>query len=86
MKKSFLLFIVLTLSLAVFGNFPAAGDSALFGVYDLTSMMYGGTEMDPGSMGMSAELIKKGVGTTHTLRSRLKPLKILSRGGAPVPK
>ena len=63
MKKSFLLFIVLTLSLAVFGNFPAAGDSALFGVYDLTTMMYGGTEMDPGSMGMSAELMLNEDGT-----------------------
>ncbi len=63
MKKSFLLFFALAVLLAFFGMFPAAADSVLFGEYELTSMMYGGTEMDPGSMGMSAVLTLNEDGT-----------------------
>ncbi|MBQ4513671.1 MAG: hypothetical protein II969_11815 [Anaerolineaceae bacterium] len=63
MKKSFLLFFVLAVLLAVFGIFAAAAESALFGEYELTSMNYGGTEMDPGAMGMSAVLTLNEDGT-----------------------
>lgn len=63
MKKSVLLSIVFTLLLTVFGIFPSAAESALTGEYELLSMSYSGSEMNPASMGMSASLTLNENGT-----------------------
>ena len=63
MKKTVLLPVVLALLLTIFGFFPSSAESALTGEYELTSMAYSGTEMNPASMGISASLTLNENGT-----------------------
>lgn len=63
MNKRFLSLFVFTLIISLGCLFPAGAETALTGEYELTSMLYGGTEMDPGSMGMSAILMLNEDGT-----------------------
>lgn len=63
MKKIVLLSVIFVLFLTVIGIFPAAADPALTGEYELISMAYSGSEMNPASMGMSALLTLNENGT-----------------------
>ncbi|MBQ6504815.1 MAG: hypothetical protein IJI57_12980 [Flexilinea sp.] len=62
MKKSLLFLVLLAMFASVFGSTAYAAD-VLTGEYELISMSYGGSDMDPASMGMSAALILKEDGT-----------------------
>ena len=56
MKKIVYLSVIFALLLTIFGVFPSSAESALTGEYELISMSYSGSEMNPASMGMSALL------------------------------
>ena len=63
MKKIVLLSVVFALLFTIFGIFPSSAESALTGEYELISMSYAGSEMNPASMGMNALLTLNENGT-----------------------
>lgn len=63
MKKVILLSVVFAIFLTVFGVFPSSAESILTGEYELISMSYAGSEMNPASMGISALLTLNENGT-----------------------
>ena len=63
MKKTVLLPVILALLITIFGFSPSSAESALTGEYELISMSYAGSEMNPASMGMSALLTLNENGT-----------------------
>ena len=62
MKKSLVIF-ALALLISAFFTFTCTAQDVLTGEYELVSMSYDGTEMDPGSVGVSASLLLKEDGT-----------------------
>ena len=63
MKKTVLLPVVFALLVTIFSVFPSSAESAQTGEYELISMSYSGSEMNPASMGMSATLTLNENGT-----------------------
>ena len=63
MKKTVLLPVVFALLLMILSIIPSSAESALTGEYELISMSYAGSEMNPASMGMSALLTLNENGT-----------------------
>ena len=63
MKKNVLLPVIFALLLTIFGVFPSSAESAMTGEYELISMSYAGSEMNPASMGIAASLTLNENGT-----------------------